>query len=156
MGGIGTAFGGSALTIKSATDSMVKYNNSLFALIKFILSDIFLIDSSKVSIFIFGSVSILLHIFANNANQRNNIIDTLLVQKDNSFWLYDVNDVAKNNAYLLTRNGTINPSGVNYNTLVSNFPLCWSTIKNASLSELNNITSSLYNGIVRWSIEIFP
>jgi hypothetical protein len=99
---------------------------------------------------------VLLHVFAPTANQRNNIIDTLLLQKDNSFWLYDVSAVIKNNAYLLNRNGNINPSGYNYNILIDNFKDHWSTIKKATLSELNNISSSLYNGIVRWSIEIFP
>jgi hypothetical protein len=99
---------------------------------------------------------VFLHVFSQTATQRNSIIDTLLLQKDNSFWLYDVSAVVKNNAYSLSRNGDINPSGQNYNTLVSNFKDHWSTIKNANLSELNNISASLYNGIVRWSVEIFP
>jgi hypothetical protein len=99
---------------------------------------------------------VFLHIFAHTANQRNSIIDTLLLQKDNSFWLYDVSAVVKNNAYSLSRNGSINPGGQNYNTLSSNFKDHWSTIKNATLSELNNMSASLYNGIVRWSVEIFP
>jgi len=99
---------------------------------------------------------VFLHVFAQTANQRNSIIDTLLLQKDNSFWLYDVNTVIKNNAYLLSRSGDINPSGYNYNILTENFKSHWSTIKNATLSELNNLSASLYNGIVRWSVEIFP
>lgn len=99
---------------------------------------------------------ILLHVFTQTPTHRNTIIDTLLLQKDNSFWLYDVNEVIKNNAYLLNRNGDINPNGLNYNILASSFKSNWSTIRNATLSELNNMTSSLYNGIVRWSVEIFP
>ena len=34
MGGMATAFGGAALTLKNATDAMLKYNNSLFTLSK--------------------------------------------------------------------------------------------------------------------------
>jgi len=99
---------------------------------------------------------IFLHVFSQTPSQRNSIIDTLLLQKDNSFWLYDVNEVIKNNAYLLNRNGNINPSGLNYNSLTSSFRSHWSTIRNATLSELNNMTANIYNGIVRWSVEIFP
>lgn len=99
---------------------------------------------------------IFLHIFTQNANQRNTIIDTLLLQKDNSFWLYDVSKVIKNNSYFINQYGDINPSGHNYNTLVSHYKDHWCTIKNANLSELNTISTSLYNGIIRWSIEIFP
>lgn len=99
---------------------------------------------------------LLLHIFTQNPNQRNNIVNTLLLQKDNTFWLYDVSSAVIDKRYPLYGNGSINPSGYNYNTLQEQYKQHWCTIKNSNLSELNTFSTSLYNGIVRWSIEILP
>jgi hypothetical protein len=99
---------------------------------------------------------VLCHIFTENINQRNNIAEILVLQKDKTLGLYDVNKVVKNNVYPLNKNGTINPSGLDYPTLSSNYLQHWCTIKDSSISELNTLSNSLYNGIVRWSIEIFP
>lgn len=99
---------------------------------------------------------VFLHVFAANANQRNVLIDILIAQKDKVLYLYDVNKVAKTKSYSLNEYGSINPSGMNYPSLVSSFRHNWCTIKNSSIGELNALSSNLYNGLVRWSIEIFP
>lgn len=99
---------------------------------------------------------VFLHIYTENANQRNTLMDILIHQKDKTMYLYDVNDVIKNNRYTLNKFGNINPSGYNYPNIVQNFPRYWCTIKDSTIGELNSLSSSLYNGIVRWSIEIFP
>lgn len=99
---------------------------------------------------------VLLHVFSQNINQRNNILDTLVVQKDNTLNLYDINNVVKNNIYGINRDGTVNPSGLSYPDLSTNYSKYWCNIKNSTITELNSISSSLYNGIVRWSMEIFP
>jgi hypothetical protein len=99
---------------------------------------------------------VFLHIFTATATQRNIIIDILLAQKDKVLYLYDSDKVAKNQAYSLTSSGSINPNGQSYPALVNNFKQYWCTIKSSSLGEINSLSSSLYNGIVRWSIEIFP
>lgn len=99
---------------------------------------------------------VFLHIYSENANQRNSIIDALLHQKDKTLLLYNSNQVIKNNRYSLNKFGNINASGYNYPDIVSNFQDYWCTIKDSNLGELNSLSSSLYNGIVRWSIEIFP
>lgn len=99
---------------------------------------------------------LLLHIFTNNPSQRNSIVDTLLLQKDNTFWLYDLNKIVKDNKTELTAFGSLNPSGINYENMVSEYKSHWTTIKNSTIIELNTISSSLYNGVVRWSMEIFP
>lgn len=99
---------------------------------------------------------LLLHIFTQNANQRNSIIDTLLLQKDNVFWLYDVNQVVKNNQTELKISGEINPSGINYPEAINLYKNHWVMIKNSTIVELNTLSSSLYNGVVRWSMEILP
>jgi hypothetical protein len=99
---------------------------------------------------------VFLHIYTENANQRNSIVDALLHQKDKTLKLYDVNKVIKNNRYILDKFGNINNQGYNYPELVENFYSYWCTIKNSTLGELNSLSSSLYNAIIRWSVEIFP
>lgn len=99
---------------------------------------------------------LLLHIFTQNANQRNSIIDTLLLQKDNTFWLYDTNQIVKENKTELKLSGEINPSGINYPSAVNLYKNHWIMIKNSTIVELNTLSSTLYNGVVRWSMEILP
>lgn len=99
---------------------------------------------------------VFLHIYSENANQRNIIADALIHQKDKTLRLYDISDVIKNNKYSLNKFGNINPSGYNYPQLVELFSNYWCTIKDSNIIELNSLSSSLHNGIVRWSIEIFP
>ena len=97
-----------------------------------------------------------LHVFAENPGQRNSITEILLLQKDKTLKLYDVNKVVKNNAYPINKYGNINQNGFNYNILSDQYTQHWCTIKDSSIGELNNLSSNLFNGIVRWSIEIFP
>ena len=61
-----------------------------------------------------------------------------------------------NNRYFLDQHGNINPSGYNYPTLVDAFRYKWCTINNSTVGEMNTLSDHLSNGIVRWSIEIFP
>ena len=99
---------------------------------------------------------ILLHIFTENAINRNTLTDILLAQKDKVLLLYDIDKVVKQQAYALNFNGNINNSGLSYPDLCSNYKKYWCTIKDSTIGELNSFSSRLYNSIVRWSIEIFP
>jgi len=99
---------------------------------------------------------VLLHIFTQNINQRNILTETLLLQKDKTLNLYDISNIISDTKYPLNRNGSINPSGLTYPQLCSEYRSNTCCIKNSSISETNQLTSSLYNSVVRWSIEIFP
>jgi hypothetical protein len=101
---------------------------------------------------------VLLHIFTETPTQRDTITDILLLQKDKTLSLYDVTKVVQNQVFPLNYKGQINPSGLNYSQLFnsSTYRSHWATIKNANVSEMNNFTNSLFNTIVRWSVEIFP
>jgi hypothetical protein len=99
---------------------------------------------------------IFLHIFAQTASQRNILLDILLAQKDKVLYLYDSNKVAQNQVYSLNKYGNINPSGYKYPDLTTNFRHSWCTISNSSVGEINSLSNSLYNAIMKWSIEIFP
>lgn len=101
---------------------------------------------------------VLLHIFTENPAQRNSLVEILIEQKDKSLNLYNINKVVKNNFNSLNYRGEINPSGLNYNQLSNdlNYIIKRAFIKKAELAELNTFTNSLYNAILRWSVEIFP
>jgi hypothetical protein len=101
---------------------------------------------------------ILLHIYTENMIQRNSIIDILLVQKEKQTYLYDLNNVIKNNVAPLNYRGEKNPNGLNYGQIVSSpsYQRKIFYIEEATTTEFNTISSSLYNSIVRWSLKIFP
>lgn len=101
---------------------------------------------------------IFLHIFTENAVQRNSIIDTLILQKDKTLYLNNINEINKNNVNALNFKGQPNPSGLNYHQLQNNSAYFMNKcfVRNATINELNTFSTSLHNGIVRWSIEILP
>lgn len=103
------------------------------------------------------SQDVLLHVFTQNTNQRNSITDLLLLQKDKDIILYDIDKVVKNNKYELNYRGEINNSGMNYSDIISNSEYQYKIghIKNSILSEQNILSSSLYNSVLRWTIEIY-
>jgi hypothetical protein len=99
---------------------------------------------------------IFLHVFTENPTHRNNLLDILVAQKDKAFNLYDIDMVNKLKIYPLNIYGNINPTGLNFPALSNNYKKYWCTIKDSTIGEINNISSKLFNGIVRWSVEIFP
>lgn len=101
---------------------------------------------------------VLLHVLANNATQRNNIANMLLIQKDKSFYLYDIDKVIENGVYPITYKGTINNDRINYGLLFNNpdYIQQKAFIHNSTITEFNLISSSIYHSIVRWTLEIFP
>jgi hypothetical protein len=58
----------------------------------------------------------------------------------------------------LNYNGSVNPSGLKYDQILSDAQYISKTyyISEASISEISTISSSLHNGIVRWTIKIYP
>jgi hypothetical protein len=101
---------------------------------------------------------VFLHVFTESPIQRDNLINILLLQKDKSLRLYDLNKVIKDNVQPLDHMGRPNPNRLNFDQLINNntYKYKYYNIKNINLSELNIITAGLYNGILRLSVEIFP
>jgi hypothetical protein len=92
-------------------------------------------------------------------SQRNDLIDILMLQKDKVFYMYDINKVVQDNAYPLTYKGEKNPNSIlNYEQIVANstYQEYYTYVKDAYLSELNSISATLYNAVVRWSVEMYP
>lgn len=101
---------------------------------------------------------VLLHIYTENINQRNSIIDILLLQKDKETFLYDVPKVLADNVYPINIYGQINNSGLNYNQIISN-PIYQKNvfyISDSVLVDTQRISTNLYSCIVRWSLKIYP
>lgn len=101
---------------------------------------------------------ILLHIFTENPTQRNNIISILMLQKDKEAYLYNLNKVIKNQVFGLNYKGEKNNNGLNYNQLInsSTYRSKVFYIDDAVISELNQVSTAVFNGVIRWSLKIFP
>jgi len=101
---------------------------------------------------------ILLHIVCESMPQRNDLIDILMLQKDKTFYMYNINKVLADNLYPLNNKGEKKSVIVNYNQIVANpaYQEYYTYIKDAYLSEISSISSNLYSAVVRWSVEMYP
>jgi hypothetical protein len=120
------------------------------------------IASSKSEPFRLGDKSliitqdILLHVLADNRNDKNNIVDTIRLQEDRVIWLYNTNTVVKSGVYPLNYDGSKNITGQNYNIIIDNNNYKWLTnrIKDINISEINFTNIRMYGSIIRLSNEI--
>ena len=101
---------------------------------------------------------ILLHIFTNTPQQRTQITDILIAQKDKDSFFYDIHKVVKENKYALSLNGSKNIFGLSYPQIMANSSYLKNAfyIENAITTEYNQLSSSLYNSVVRWTLKIYP
>lgn len=94
------------------------------------------------------------YVLAENKNDRNKILDILRLQQDSTIWLYNTNDLAKDDKYPLDHNGNLKSNPLMYPNIVDLYPWrkCW--IKNVSLFELDSINPNFHQGLVKATIEI--
>lgn len=95
---------------------------------------------------------VLCHIFAENRNDRNTIVDILCRQFDSCIWLFDIDAMADANAFPLDYRGEIVDSSLTYPALVDpntgyRWEKCWFT--NTQTAEVESLNSRLYQGVVR-------
>lgn len=83
-----------------------------------------------------ASQDVMFHIFTENPIEKQNIVDILKLQKDRTLLLYDLKKVVKNKVYELNSNGSINNSGLNYQSLLNNSAYLW---KYASVEDVKSI-----------------
>lgn len=97
---------------------------------------------------------IVLHILAENKQDRNKLLDILGLQQDGVIILYNTQLISQNEQYPLDINGSPITGALNYPDLVLAYPWrkCW--IKNVNLFEKDNITPGLYEGTARFTVEI--
>lgn len=99
---------------------------------------------------------ILLHIFADNPKDKNNIVDILRIQKDRLIQLYSTDIVVKSGVYPLNYDGSKNISGQNYNNIVTNDSYKWleCRLKDVFISDMNFVNIRMYGAVVRITNEI--
>lgn len=97
---------------------------------------------------------LVLHVLAENKNDRNKLLDIIRLQQDATIALFDNNLISKNDRFPLDYNGDINPSGLNYPNLLCNYLYrkCW--IKNIVFFEIDSIHHNFHQGQARVTLEI--
>ena len=97
---------------------------------------------------------IMLYVLAENKNDRNKILDIFRYQQDSVIYLYNTNNVAKDDKYPLDYNGNLKNDALMYPDLVENYKWrkCW--FKNINLVELSTILPTFHSGAARVTAEI--
>jgi hypothetical protein len=104
----------------------------------------------------FRSQDFLLHIYAENTNDCNKIMDIIRLQEDKVVVMYDLNKVVSDKIYGLLPNGSINPSGQNYGQLIQNKDYHWNyaLLKNITFVDIQkNPTSNFVWCMIRLTTE---
>lgn len=100
---------------------------------------------------------ILLHVYTENINDLNSIMDIIRYQKEKMVQLYDIKKVVNSGVYGINANGSKNSSGLNYHQLINNPTYSWNKmyIKDVSFLDIqkNNISNSFWC-IIRLTSEI--
>jgi hypothetical protein len=96
---------------------------------------------------------VLFNVLAENKNDRNQLIDIIRLQQDNTIWLFDINKASQENKLPLDHRGAINSSGLTYLDLINQYKWAKTHIKNVVLSEISSI-SGIYEGVARVTFEI--
>lgn len=94
------------------------------------------------------------YILAENKNDRNKLLDIIRLQQDLVIDLFDSNAVATNNKYPLDHNGSLKNQATMYPSLIEQYYWNKCLLKNIRLFEMDNVTSELYRGMVRATVEI--
>ena len=100
---------------------------------------------------------ILCHIFTENINDRNTIMDILRMQREKPVVLYDIKKIVSSGLYGLNANGSKNPNGLNYGQILQNNDLLWNTMYIRDVNFINmeqNTTSNLFWCITRLTVEV--
>jgi len=101
--------------------------------------------------------SVLMHVFAETASERNKLIDIIVNQHDSSIVIYDMNKLADDDKYPLNLNGNIvNEETRNYNNLVgtgSQYGYRQGYFKKIESQEQNYI-GNLFGGIAKVDLKI--
>jgi hypothetical protein len=94
------------------------------------------------------------YIVAETKNERNKLLDILRLQQGMTIQLYDTNEVAQNEVYPLGPTLDINPSGLMYPDLVSQYPYRKCYLRNINLFEIESLTPYFHQGLARATVEI--
>lgn len=99
---------------------------------------------------------ILLHVIAENKADRDKINDILNRQSTRTIDLYDLNKLIESGTYPLNFDGTINPSGLQYDEILGNNDYKWMTcrFKNITVAEMQFYGIDLYGSTIEITNEL--
>lgn len=94
------------------------------------------------------------YILAENKNERNKILDILRLQQDSNIWLFNTNNLAKDEKYPLNYLGDLVSNPLMYPDIIEQYKWrkCW--LKNVSLFDVDIIHPELFIGVCRITTEI--
>jgi hypothetical protein len=102
---------------------------------------------------------ILFHVLAEYRGTRNNLVDAIANQADDTIWLFDVNEIATSSAFPLTFEGDKAANPLTWPDLIKvpdSGGFRWKKCRftNATVTEIEAIHLNLYEGTVRMTTEI--
>jgi hypothetical protein len=96
---------------------------------------------------------LLLHIFTENAVDKNRITDIIRLQKERTLEMYDLNKVVKSGVYPIDYKGSKNPSGLMYYDLINHYYWNKTYIKNVNILDMESRHKNLYWCTIRLTSE---
>jgi len=110
------------------------------------------------------TTDVLFHIMTEDGHTRDSLVDAITFQKEKSIYMFDVNRMARKNAYPLDYRGTAVSGALRYPDLVApsaDGGYRWDGIQSGKLrfldtssQEVSMLNPSLYTGVVRTSMEV--
>lgn len=94
--------------------------------------------------------NIIFHIFADNPQDRNLLMDWLDFQSRITFWMADLNKIT----FPFDQYGDIVPGVTNWVDMVSNYPWKKLRVINSVPSTMNSLNSRLFRARVVWDVEV--
>lgn len=97
---------------------------------------------------------VLFHILSESRWWRNQLIDTISLEKDRTIWLYDNNAVANVTGYPLDYRGMRSSSAIMYPELVESYRFKMARYYNMVVTEMSSPNSRFHRGTVRATFEV--
>lgn len=105
----------------------------------------------------YRSQDFLIHIYTENINDTNKLIDIIRLQKDNNIHMYNIKQVVSSGVFGLKADGSKNLNGLNYSQIIGNSAYQWKNlyIKSVNIVDIQkNNTSNLIWCMLRMTCEI--
>jgi len=104
----------------------------------------------------FVTQDVLFHIVAESRWWRNQLVDIISIQKDNTLMLYDSDKLADAAAFPLDYRGMVVDASNNYSGIVNNAAYQYTSarITDMGVTEMESYNARLYEGTVRASFEV--
>ena len=96
----------------------------------------------------------LFHVIAENAYDRNRLIDIISVNDDKVIWMFDVNTILQSGFYPLDYRGSLVSNPKMYPELVDNYRYKIMTFENMVVSEVESLNIYLYRATIRTTLRV--